>query len=561
MLLCVFYWTWKKSPGLCRRAVRGKAKADFTPRTRGDLEEGPRREKEPFLKNRKDEPQTKRRYVKPQEPVAAQTSNGPRKQSKAKNNFLSTTKTKISKLSIQDGSFGNVSSAPKTGSGSPAQTTTSKRSQTQKRKHSSPREGRDLLVENKRDPKDGRSGSKKRKAEDASEKLHDNLMDTGFVSKQIAFRNCSGAPVELVYKTEPTEDDVSFGILEDSKVMCFNSYIGHTWYSRDPETKKSIQTIVVVNTSNTYDFLPAHRLVSNKRKRKKDKIKFEQEYLAKTGRPWINVYPRETRVSYHMYVPRTTGVGYQITSSAVHIPPIGNNPTSEEVAEWQQKMEETPDLVLNLATKSLSPRVFLVKDFASRFECEAIMSLAATQLEPSLVTDKGNVTKEIRHSSTAWLKRDQSTVVQQILDRVADLCQMDRAATHHNRSAEFIQVVRYKPHQFYNEHVDYLAPSFYPDCPEVQRGNNRFCTVLVYLKSPKGPGGHTHFPYAKNHQVADGFPGSDGLKLRPKDGSAIMFYSMLPDGNLDEKSLHAGLPVVRGEKWIANIFLWDPVWK
>ena len=33
---------------------------------------------------------------------------------------------------------------------------------------------------------------------------------------------------------------------------------------------------------------------------------------------------------------------------------------------------------------------------------------------------------------------------------------------------------------------------------------------------------------------------------------------MLEDGNADDKSLHAGLPVVDGEKWLCNLWVWDP---
>lgn len=31
------------------------------------------------------------------------------------------------------------------------------------------------------------------------------------------------------------------------------------------------------------------------------------------------------------------------------------------------------------------------------------------------------------------------------------------------------------------------------------------------------------------------------------------------DGNMDEKSIHAALPVLKGEKWIATIWFWEPI--
>jgi len=38
----------------------------------------------------------------------------------------------------------------------------------------------------------------------------------------------------------------------------------------------------------------------------------------------------------------------------------------------------------------------------------------------------------------------------------------------------------------------------------------------------------------------------------------VFFYDLLPDGNADELSLHAGMPVLKGEKWIAPMWIWDP---
>ena len=41
-------------------------------------------------------------------------------------------------------------------------------------------------------------------------------------------------------------------------------------------------------------------------------------------------------------------------------------------------------------------------------------------------------------------------------------------------------------------------------------------------------------------------------------GGAGFFYNLLPDGNPDEFALHAAQPVKIGEKWFANVWLWDP---
>jgi prolyl 4-hydroxylase len=37
----------------------------------------------------------------------------------------------------------------------------------------------------------------------------------------------------------------------------------------------------------------------------------------------------------------------------------------------------------------------------------------------------------------------------------------------------------------------------------------------------------------------------------------IIFYSLLPNGNIDEFSLHGGTPVLSGTKWAANKWVWN----
>jgi len=49
----------------------------------------------------------------------------------------------------------------------------------------------------------------------------------------------------------------------------------------------------------------------------------------------------------------------------------------------------------------------------------------------------------------------------------------------------------------------------------------------------------------------------DGLLVAPVKGDALLFYSMSPDGKLDRASYHGGCPVLEGEKWGANVWVWN----
>ena len=60
-------------------------------------------------------------------------------------------------------------------------------------------------------------------------------------------------------------------------------------------------------------------------------------------------------------------------------------------------------------------------------------------------------------------------------------------------------------------------------------------------------GGETWFPRFVN---AD----KNELKVVPEKGKAVLFYNYLPDGNLDDLSQHAAVPVKKGEKWLINLW-------
>merc|ERR1712107_181558 len=73
----------------------------------------------------------------------------------------------------------------------------------------------------------------------------------------------------------------------------------------------------------------------------------------------------------------------------------------------------------------------------------------------------------------------------------------------------------------------------------------RLATLLIYLDKAD-QGGGTSFPRASWGR---------GILARPRPGSAVLFYSKLADGNLDELSAHAGMPVKSGVKRVCNLWM------
>lgn len=193
---------------------------------------------------------------------------------------------------------------------------------------------------------------------------------------------------------------------------------------------------------------------------------------------------------------------------------------------------------------SLQPRAFVIEHFLNDFESSEIIRLANPSLHHSEVgdVDTGNFESDTRTSLNTWLSRSLSPITETLYHRAADVLQISDSHLQRSIGVEDIQVVHYIHGQKYDSHHDW-GVSGYPE--------SRYITLLLYLNDMASPqaGGETAFPKGNN---------GEGFKIHPGKGSAVLFYNLLEDGNGDELSLHAALPVRQGEKWLANFWVWDP---
>lgn len=125
--------------------------------------------------------------------------------------------------------------------------------------------------------------------------------------------------------------------------------------------------------------------------------------------------------------------------------------------------------------------------------------------------------------------------------------------------------------QRYEAHRDFFNPNDYLNQPGVlgsvdYGARNRLATVFWYMTTVEGGGGETYFPRALNNKGAEykkwNGDFSDcyrGLSVKAVEGNAIIFYSMLPNGALDERSMHGGCPPSdeKAVKWAANKWIWS----
>jgi prolyl 4-hydroxylase len=101
---------------------------------------------------------------------------------------------------------------------------------------------------------------------------------------------------------------------------------------------------------------------------------------------------------------------------------------------------------------------------------------------------------------------------------------------------ETMQGQRYALGQEFKQHQDW----FWTKAPywktESKRGGQRSITAMIYLNDVE-EGGTTDFPRI-------------GVSIPPQRGALIVWNNACPDGSLNQATLHAGTPVIKGTKYI-----------
>jgi prolyl 4-hydroxylase len=175
---------------------------------------------------------------------------------------------------------------------------------------------------------------------------------------------------------------------------------------------------------------------------------------------------------------------------------------------------------------SAAPEAFAAEEFVSAAECRYLQKAVEPVMQPTVVVDPSTgafIPHPIRRSEGAVFGVYAEDLVVNALNRRIAALSGTRAD-----QGEPLQLLRYRPGCEYKPHMDAL-----PAEP-----NQRILTVLVYI-SDDYEGGETQFPHT-------------GLSFRGRTGDALLFRNAAADGRPDPLSLHAGLPVTRGTKYLAS---------
>jgi prolyl 4-hydroxylase len=265
-----------------------------------------------------------------------------------------------------------------------------------------------------------------------------------------------------------------------------------------------------------------------------------------------------------------------------------------EIIELPHVMGGNPEQPVYLRTLSLSPRVFDIVNF---FRLEESQDLVARVLKEerelwrlkrsTTGPDSSNVNK--RRTSESGFDTSSESALKLKMRGFQALGFDDYIETY----ADGLQMLRYNLTTAYNAHHDFYgdisAVTGHHNFNSAGVGADRFATILLYMtEHGERGGGETVFTEAWPTELAPGkrveLPDAieslrasgdasmlktgsweetlvakcrSRLAVQPHPGRAVLFYSQLPNGKPDYTSLHGGCPVLAGQKYAANLWVWN----
>ena len=194
----------------------------------------------------------------------------------------------------------------------------------------------------------------------------------------------------------------------------------------------------------------------------------------------------------------------------------------------------------NVIMYSADPILYVVNDFLSNDECNAFVDASKGKLKPStVISPDKHIQHESRTSENCWIEHNANEIVHEVSKRFSILVQMPI------RNAEQYQLVYYKKGAEYKPHFDSFDYETDDGKKNWEPGGQRMITVIAYLNDVE-EGGETGFPEL-------------GINIPPKKGDAVVFHNTLISDvathpKINPRSLHGGMPVIKGEKWMVNLW-------
>lgn len=182
--------------------------------------------------------------------------------------------------------------------------------------------------------------------------------------------------------------------------------------------------------------------------------------------------------------------------------------------------------------------LFIVRDALDAADCRKLIHLIDQDRIPSgLLAPNGD--PEFRTSESCNLN-PHNPVVEAVEAKIQAIMGIDPV------QGETIQGQRYAVGQQFKAHHDffYLDADYWPEM--ARTGGQRTWTAMIFLNDPEG-GGETWFEQAQ-------------VKVTPRRGNMLAWNNLDADGRPNPASMHQGLPVAAGLKYIITKWYRERPW-
>lgn len=220
---------------------------------------------------------------------------------------------------------------------------------------------------------------------------------------------------------------------------------------------------------------------------------------------------------------------------------IANQANDEKFVYEQPRIDMTANYIdadnkrVYLSAKVEKPVIVVLDNLLSHAECDELIALSCDRVQRSKVVDNDTgeeVLYDRRTSSGTFFQRGENQLVKTLEKRIAAVSNMPI------EHGEGIQILNYQVGGEYIAHYDYFLYEVAGSSRHIKQSGQRVATVIMYLNEVL-QGGETEFPNL-------------GLRVVPKKGAAVYFEYCNSKNQVNPLTLHAGLPVIKGEKWIAT---------
>uniref|UniRef100_T1P873 2OG-Fe(2) oxygenase superfamily protein n=1 Tax=Musca domestica TaxID=7370 RepID=T1P873_MUSDO len=180
------------------------------------------------------------------------------------------------------------------------------------------------------------------------------------------------------------------------------------------------------------------------------------------------------------------------------------------------------------------PFVMLIHDMVTDEQIETIKRVSMPEMKRSTVRDDivgGSKRRNYRISKNAWIEYSLHPHIEKLLHV------LHYATGLETQFSEELQVANYGLGGHYEPHVDFYLTGV------TEEYSNRISTSIFYLSDVE-QGGATAFPYLK-------------IAIKPNKGTVLFWYNLHRSLDGDYRTKHAGCPVLKGSKWIGNVWTHD----